>query len=146
MRERVLDLSEHLVQRQRQAPDLGPRIPLRYAPAQVATGDRDGGVFDVFQAAQTPAYDVRADAGQQYQEDHAGSDLDADQALDGVVHVLQALRHHHRTGAVLGRDRQHSPGRSAGLGIDVERVPVQQAYLVQVEGRQLRQRLRLRES
>jgi hypothetical protein len=67
--------------------------------------------------------------------------LDTDQPLDGPIHVAETLGHHHGAGAVVERQGDDAPGRIAGDGIGVERLAVERADLVEVELRQVRQRI-----
>ena len=56
-----LDLAEHDVQRPAEAPDLGPRIPLRHPPAQIAGGDGASRLLDIRQRPQAAPHDSDAD-------------------------------------------------------------------------------------
>ena len=89
--ERGLDVGEHGVERLAQAADLGARIPVGHAPAEVPGGDLDRGLLDLGERPQAGPYHGDADEGEAEHDDRADDQVDADQPPDGLVDVAEVL-------------------------------------------------------
>ena len=123
LRERPLDLGQHLVQRAPEPADLGPVLSFGHPLGQVARRDgarRVGHLAERAQAA--PNHGERQhDDGQE--DGQAGHQLHLAQRVEGVVGLVERergeqrpLRHRHGDGAVDGRRGRPGPRRTTASG------------------------------